>query len=133
MPTIPVYLSKDLHKKLRMKLYQNDKTLKEFFLTAAQNYVNPGDEEKIKDEEPENPDSPIKEHSVTDPIEPEGEDKKPKEKIDGEKRQKTGGDKPGGEGKNPEEEAPSVPGEKGGAGPAEPGSRRKRGLWPWLR
>jgi len=134
MRTIPVLLPDDLHKEFRSKLFQDDRTSKEFFLTAVRVYVE-GDPAgpKKEDEEPKNPDPPIKVHNVTDVIEPEAEDKKPKEKTGHEKKQKTRRNQPGGKGKNGGEETPGVSGEKKGGQSPDPGPRRKRGLFPWTR
>ncbi|MBA7609386.1 hypothetical protein ES703_16577 [subsurface metagenome] len=137
MRTIPVLLPDDLHKQFRLKLYQEDKTSKEFFLTVVRQYVE-GDlaGPKKEDEKPKNPDPDIKIDTLDPPSEPEDKDKKPKEKIDGEKKRKTGGDKQRAKGKNEGEGPPPIPGEKKGDEsnePGDPGPRRKRGLWPYVK
>ncbi|GAI90846.1 unnamed protein product, partial [marine sediment metagenome] len=122
MKTVPILLPDDLHKQFRDKLYQDDRTSKEFFLTAVRVYVEGGQAgPKKEDEKPKNPDSPSKVHNVNDPIEPEAEDKKPKEKIDDEKRPKTGGDQPRGKEENGGEGTPPVPRENGGGDSPRPG------------
>lgn len=134
MKTIPVLLSDDLHKQFRLKLFQDDRTSKEFFLTSVEVYVKgekPGP--KKEDEKPKNPGPTIEVHNVADVIEPEDKDKKPKEKTKHEKRQSTRRNQPGGKGKNGDKGTSRVPGEKKGGGPDDPGSKRKRGLWPWTR
>ena len=134
MKTIPVLIPDDLHKQFRLKLFQDDRTSKEFFLTAVRTYVE-GDPAgpKKEDEEPTNPDSDIKVDTLDPPSEPESKDKKPKEKIGHEKKRKTRRNQPGGKGKNGEKETAGVSGEKKGGGPDEPGPRRKRGIWPFVR
>ncbi len=134
MKTIPVLLPDDLHKEFRSKLFQDDRTSKEFFLTAVRVYVQ-GDQAgpKKEDEKPPNPDPPRKVHHVNDPIEPETEDKKPKEKIENGKKQTTRRNQPRGKDKNADKGTPGVSGEKKGGGPTNPEPRRKRGVWPWPR
>lgn len=135
MKTIPVLLPDDLHKQFRIKLYQEDRTSKEFFLTSVRVYVDADPGGQIKeDEKPEDPAPAIEVHTLDPPIEPESKDKKPKEKIDDEKRKpKTGGDNPGGEGEDRKKEPSAVPGEKEGGGPGEPGPRKKGRTRPWYR
>lgn len=134
MRTIPVLLPDDLHKQFRLKLFQDDRTSKEFFLTAVRVYVE-GDTAgpKKEDEKPPDPNPAIEERSVDDPIEPESEDKKPKEKTGHEKKQRTRRNQPRGKEKNGDKGTATVPGEKKGGGGAEPGAGKKRGLWPWNR
>jgi len=134
MKTIPVLIPDDLHKQFRLKLYQEDRTSKEFFLTAIQVYVK-GDPAgpKIEDEEPENPDPAIKVLTVGPVIESKSEDKKSEEEIGHEKKRRTRRNQPGGKEKNGGKGSPSVPREKKGGDPPEPGPRRKRGIWPWAR
>lgn len=148
MPTIPVFLSEDLHKKFRLKLYKDDMTAKEFFLSAVQKYVNPGDQKKIEDvEKPKNSDTPIKVRHVTDIVEREEKDigseeenTGPKEKIEnGKKTKKTrtrtrAGTGDRGTKKRKSKKDPSgLSGEKGEGDQRGPGPRKKRGLWPWVR
>jgi len=139
MKTIPVLLPDDLHKQFRLKLYQEDRTVKEFFLSSVELYVKgqkSGPTEKI--EEPENPNPGIEVHTLESPLAPEIKDNPIKEKIEnGEKKPKgTGKNNGGTKGRTQQKGSPGVQGEGSnekptGAGTGKP--RKRRGIWPWTR
>jgi len=147
MKTIPVLLSDDLHKKFRTKLFQDGRTVKEFFLTSVADYVKDFQIATVKPiEKPENPVSPIEVHrvdsvaeTINGGIEPENKSEKIKEQIDNEEKKEkpaAGTDNGGAKKRARKKKSPRISrgGETGkptGAGTGKP--RRKRGLWPWVR
>jgi len=137
MKTIPVLLPDDLHKQFRMKLYEEDRTAKEFFLSAVELYVKGKKTDPIeKIEEPENPGSAIEVHTLDPPAATKIEDKKSKEKIKNVKKKPKGaGENNGGTKEGIEQKgSPGVSGEGGKGKPGDPpGRRRRKGIWPWTR
>lgn len=137
MKTIPVLLSVDLHKKFRAKLFQDGRTVKEFFLTSVEIYVKNFEIAPVKPiEEPENPVSPIEVHTVDNIIETKNKSEGIEEQIENEKEEKNpaGIDKPGKKKRVRKKRSPRIPrgGETGkpatGSGTGKP-KRKRRRFW----